>query len=89
MDNDYKLFKERYNRRVANFRKYISSGDTIAFIVSRFSEDYTELHKALSEAYPKLTYEIFHMTPPEERQMVLEHYKLMQVPDEITNLEFN
>lgn len=89
MDNDYKLFKERYNRRVDSFRNYINSGDRIAFIISRFSEDYTELHKALSEIYPNLEYDILHMTPPEERQMVLEHYKLMQVPDEIINLEFN
>ena len=89
MDNDYKLFKERYNRRVDSFRNYINSGDKIAFIISRFSEDYTQLHKALSETYPNLEYDILHMTPPEERQMVLEHYKLMQVPDEITNLEFN
>ena len=89
MDNDYKLFKERYNRRVSNFRNYLNSGSTIAFIVARFSEDYTQLDKALSEVYPNLKYDIFHMTPSEERQMVLDHYKLMQVPNEIINLEFN
>lgn len=89
IDNDYKLFKERYNRRVNNFKNYINSGNTIDFIISRFSEDYTQLHKALSEVYPNLKYNIFHMTPPEEKQMVLEHYELMQIPTEIINLEFN
>jgi hypothetical protein len=87
IDNDYKLFKERYNRRIDNFRKYINSGDKIYFIVSRFSQDYTQLKKVISDFYPSLNYEIHHMNPIDSKQIVLEHYKLMRMSDEIINIE--
>lgn len=87
LDNDFALLKERYNRRVSNFRNYINSGDGIAFIVARFNADFTQLHEVLSKTYPTLQYDIYQMIPPEGKEVVAQHYTIMQLQDDIINLE--
>ena len=87
IDNNFALLKERYNRRVNNFRNYINSGDKIAFIVARYSTDFTQFHEVISKTYPTLQYNIHHITPPESNQVVAQHYTLMQIPDNIIKLE--
>jgi len=88
-DNDYKLFKERYNRRVDAFRYYLNSGNMIVFLIARFNDDYTEFRSVLSKIYPSLEYSILQITPSESKQMVLEHYKMMNVSDKTIDLEFS
>jgi len=33
--NNFKMFIERYNRRIQNFKKYINDNDNIIFIIQR------------------------------------------------------
>lgn len=59
IDNNYKLFRERYTRRVQNFRNYLNSGEEIIFLVIPPREDnYKELREILSQQYPNLKYSI-------------------------------
>jgi hypothetical protein len=58
IDNDYALFKERYNRRITNFRNYLSSGNHINFIITKQNPNLDALNQVLLEKYPKLSYRI-------------------------------
>jgi len=87
LDNDFALLKERYNRRVNSFRNYINSGSRIVFIVSRFSANFTQLQAVLSKTYPNLQYDIHHIVPPEGKEVVAQHYIIMQLQNDIINLE--
>lgn len=88
-DNFLKL-KERYNRRIDNFKNYISlaeQGNKIIFILSRFNNDVTELKHILMEKYPNLNYDILTIRPTESVEIVKGHYKLMGLDDTSTNEE--
>jgi hypothetical protein len=56
IDNNYKLFIERYTSRIENFRNYIQSGHFIYFITTIY--DTSELKKIINYCYPELRYEI-------------------------------
>lgn len=75
--NNFKLFKERYQRRIDNFKQYINSGGFINFIVSRYNNNLFELDKILHEIYPELRYKINLYQPIESKNIVYEHYLLM------------
>jgi len=59
INNDFKHFIERYNRRIQNFRNYIHSGESIIFLINRPQTDFTELYKCIQEKYPSLTFIIY------------------------------
>lgn len=63
IDNNFQAFRERYTRRINNFRKYIETSTKITFILGNFNTDIHELNKELTYAYPKLNYTILHYTP--------------------------
>jgi hypothetical protein len=75
--NDYKLFRERYERRIQNFRNYLTSGSEIKFIISKFDPDVLELEKALSENYPKLEFSVIHLVPEVTLENFKNHFVLM------------
>lgn len=61
IDNNFALLRERYDRRVANFNRYLHSGERIRFIITHPPGATPELHRALSHTYPNLSYEIMHL----------------------------
>ena len=42
VDNDYFEFKQRYNRRIDNFRNYLKGQNEITFIIHRYRTDETD-----------------------------------------------
>ena len=92
VDNNYSLLKERYNRRVDSFRKYIKQaqeGHEINFILSRFNKNVDGFHKVLIEKYPNLKYEILSLNPKETSELVYGHHILMGLNEDIVKNELN
>jgi len=90
IDNNFKLLKDRYNRRVDAFRKYMNDGQNgseITFIVFRFNKDITELDKAIREKYPNLNFMIVIQDPPETKESVYQHHLLMGVKEDNIKIE--
>lgn len=56
--NDYEKFRERYGRRIQNFKNYCTSGDHVNFLITRFDAPMPELHDAISHQWPNLSYSI-------------------------------
>ena len=57
IDNNFEKFVERYKRRIENFKYYINNSTKIIFIISKYSDDLSELTKVLNDKYPNLNYE--------------------------------
>ena len=90
IDNNYALLKERYNRRVESFKKYIQEGQNgseITFIIFRYNKDVSELEKVLQEKYPNLNYNIIVENPPESVESVYKHHLLMGMKEEDIKIE--
>ena len=81
VDNDFHLFKERYNRRIENFKNYINSGKKINFIITKYDSDTSKLSELLKEKYPALNFEIIVHNPSYSK----EFYEIML--DFMTNPE--
>lgn len=64
VDDNFKYFVERYEKRVSNFRFYCESGYYyVIFILQFFTQRYSDklinqLHDAIKNRFPKLEYEI-------------------------------
>ena len=56
--NNFAEFKKRYENRINNFKKYLTSGEEICFIHSNPFEDSTELCNILETNYPDLIFKI-------------------------------
>lgn len=62
--NNYKNFKERYNKRIQSFKKYLNDKNNYIIFIIQFKYDkqpdknLTELRDALKLKYPHLKYEI-------------------------------
>ena len=81
--NDFKELKERYNRRVTNFREYIKT-HYVTFIISRFNTDVSALKEALKETYNldyDTHYTILRITPPCSVDFMISHFILCKVPE--------
>jgi hypothetical protein len=80
ISDDYKNFRERYVRRIQHFREYIFSGENIQFLISYPSPNLINLHTALQEQYPDLTYSITRFDPSHINGILHyeEHMQLMQ-----------
>lgn len=90
IENNYALLKERYNRRVESFRKYIQegyNGNEITFIVFRYNDNVESLVRVFDEKYPNLNCKLFVKNPPESIEMVYQHHILMGVNEEISREE--
>jgi hypothetical protein len=59
VDNNFELFIERYNKRIENFRYYLSNYDKINFILMRYNSVPVELCEAIEAAYPDLNFNIY------------------------------
>ena len=58
IENGFERFIERYERRIQNFRDYLSSGAHILFLTNQPNDDKSELERCLHEVYPDLKFTI-------------------------------
>jgi hypothetical protein len=92
VDNDFFLLKERYNKRIESFRKYIELGcndHEITFILFRYNKNIDRLTETLNLVYPDLKYNIVIQDPPETRESVYYHHILMGVSEIDSKIEIN
>ena len=93
VDNNFRLFKERYNRRVQAFKDYIQQGldgTEIKFIVFRYNHDVKMLDNMLKEKYPTLKYRIIVVSPfapLETVDFVYKQHLLMGMKEENAQIE--
>ena len=76
--NEFKLFKERYTRRIQNFRDYLSSGQHINFIICKDVNTTSELDVVLREKYPALRYTTHHVGLQQGGDHYYKHLTLMR-----------
>jgi hypothetical protein len=76
IDNNFALFIERYNRRIENFRNYLSG--SVTFIIGNYEDDVNELESLLKEKYPSLVYDMFHYEPDVSIGEIEEIYRLIK-----------
>jgi len=60
-ENNFKLFIERYERRIENFNSYINKNN-ILFIIENPHDDITILIDIIKIKYPNLNFKIIHTT---------------------------
>jgi hypothetical protein len=58
MENDFKLFKERYENRIENFFSYLKADLPILFIFNNHHDEPKYLVKILKFKYPKLKFKV-------------------------------
>lgn len=76
VNNKFKHFIDRYNKRIANFRNYLNNKDNfINFIFYPSSENinYNALKYALTSKYPQLRYKIFVINGPLPHNVLTTH----------------
>lgn len=88
IQNNFEMFRKRYDARIQNFRNYILQGEKVIFILHRYQTNTVELDKVLKEKYPNLDYDIHHMIPaPEEKDVTRKNYELMKVSEDRISYE--
>lgn len=82
--NNFEKFKERYARRIDNFRNYLNSGEKVVFLISRIQQDMSELESILKEKYPMLDYAIVKINPLLKNPLpfIKQHYEIMRLTEE-------
>jgi hypothetical protein len=81
VDNNYYHLKERYARRVANFRHYLSDSNAfITFILTTWNktqDDVIDLKRVLEKHYPNLNYRIELINDPKGEDYFKDHMRHM------------
>jgi hypothetical protein len=86
--NSFEKFKERYEKRIQNFRNYLNSGENVTFLLTRpYPIDTIELETVLEEKYPELNYRIEYLNLQKEPQHYLEHLRIMGFSDNDTEIQ--
>ena len=86
--DNFRNLKERYNRRIENFRRYLSNPlNTITFILTTWDKtDISDLQYAIQKTYPTLQYEVKMLNDPKGKQYYVDHMIEMNVPSELDRL---
>jgi hypothetical protein len=80
--NSYEKFKERYEKRIQNFKSYLVSGKEITFVITRPNpSDTVELDKVLKEKYPSLSYKIIYLDLERGAEHYINHLRIMGFSD--------
>lgn len=74
--DNWKEFRERYDRRIENFRSYMKSGVFITFILT-YPFEPTELYEAIRQRYPSTKFTIKRLDV-RDMDHYREHMKLME-----------
>jgi hypothetical protein len=86
INNDFYHFKQRYEKRVNNFRNYLSNKNNyIIFIITTWNktqEDMTDLKRAIEKHYPYLKYEINIINDPNGKEYYIKHMRDMGYTDD-------
>lgn len=81
MVDNYRNFKERYNRRIQNFRNYLRDPTNhVIFLLTTWEkteQDLQPLHDALNARYPDLSYEIKLYNNPSGKENFIKHLRFM------------
>jgi len=85
IDNNYKEFKKRYLNRINNFKNYLNDANNhIVFILHGYNEtnkNIVRLKEVLNKKYPNLQYEFLFVPVTYDKNIIIEHYKLMGYSD--------
>ena len=86
--DNFRNLKERYNRRIENFRRYVSNPlNRITFILTTWDKtDISDLQYAIQKTYPTLQYEVKMLNDPKGKQYYVDHMIEMNVPSELDRL---
>ena len=79
INNNYHHLKERYQKRIENFRNYVSDPNNfITFVITTWKktqDDFSELHDAIKKRYPNLQYELLILDDPNGEEYYTRHMK--------------
>jgi hypothetical protein len=81
VNNNYYNFKRRYEKRVNNFRNYLSDPNNyIIFVITSWNktqDDMADLKNAIETHYPNLKYEIQILNDPNGKEYYVKHMNYM------------
>jgi hypothetical protein len=76
--NSFEKFKERYEKRIENFRNYLNSGESVIFLLTRpYPVEMSEPDTVLAEKYPNLTYKVIYLDLQREPEHFIRHLEIM------------
>jgi hypothetical protein len=78
IENNFEKFKERYLKRIDNFRDKLCNGAKITFCIGRFDHNTTELDAIIRKKYPELDFVINHFTPSSSIMLFDELHTIMK-----------
>jgi hypothetical protein len=85
-NNNFKNLKDRYSKRIDNFRSYLSDPNNyITFVITSFEktdDDILDLKLAIEKHYPTLKYKIIILNEPNGKEYYLRHLRIMKYTDE-------
>jgi len=86
--DNFRNLKERYNRRIDNFRHYVLNPlNRVTFIMTSWDKtDITDLQYAIQKMYPTLRYDIKMLNDPKGKEYYVDHMIEMNVPSELDRL---
>jgi hypothetical protein len=86
--DNFRNLKERYNRRIDNFRQYVLNPlNRVTFIMTSWEKtDITDLHNAIRKTYPTLQNEVKMLNDPRGKQYYVDHMIEMNVASELNRL---
>jgi hypothetical protein len=86
INNDFYHFKQRYEKRVNNFRNYLlNKNNYISFIITSWNktqDDMKDLKCAIEKHYPDLQYEIIIINDPNGKEYYMKHMRDMGYTDD-------
>ena len=86
VNNNFHNFKHRYNKRIHNFRSYLSDPNNfINFILTSWNkkeEDVIDLKMAIEKYYPTLKYKIIITDDPKGKEYYLFHMRYLRYKDD-------
>jgi hypothetical protein len=65
-EDDYKLFKQRYENRIQNFLNYINNAPNILFIIRNPHNNLRQLVKIIKHVHPTLNFKILVLKEPDD-----------------------
>lgn len=77
INNNFELFKERYNKRIKNFYEYVKNENNIKFVICKQYSDVSLLDKILKKKYPLLNFEIIYLPINVTNECFFGHLQLM------------
>jgi hypothetical protein len=86
--DNFRNLKERYNRRIDNFRRYVLNPlNRVTFIMTSWDKtDISDLQYVIQKMYPTLQYEVKMLNDPKGKQYYIDHMIEMNVPSELDRL---